>query len=44
MLEAVQGRVEGTLVDLQHVLGNLLDSLGDRPPMEGVLLQRAKDQ
>src|SRR5262245_19764574 len=44
MLEPVQGRVQGTLVDLEHVLGNLLNSLGDRPPMERILLQRAKDQ
>jgi hypothetical protein len=44
MLEPVQGRVQGTLVDLEHVLGKLLDSLGDCPTMERVLLQRAKDQ
>ena len=44
MLEPVQGRVERALVDLEHVLGNVLDALGDRPAMERVLLQRAKDQ
>ena len=40
MLEPVQGRVQGTLVDLEHVLGNVLDALRDRPTMERVLPQR----
>src|SRR5580765_2829442 len=44
MLEPVQGRVQRTLVDLEHVLGNVLDSLGDRPTMERIPLQRAEDQ
>ena len=44
MLEPVQGRVERALVDLQHVFGNLLDALRDRPAVQGVLLQRAQDE
>ena len=44
MLEPMQGRVERALVDLEHVFGDLLDALGDRPAVQGVLLQRAQDQ
>ena len=44
VLEAMQGGVERALVDLQHVLGDLLDALGDRPAVQGVLLQRAQDE
>ena len=44
VLEAVQGRVERALVDLQHVLGDLLDAFGDRPAVQGILLQRAQDE
>ena len=44
MLEAMQGRVERALVDLEHVFGDLLDALGDRPPVLRILLERAQDQ
>src|SRR5438105_908010 len=31
LLDAMEGGVEGTLIDLKHVLRELLDTLGDRP-------------
>jgi hypothetical protein len=37
-------RVQRALVDLQDILGNPLDALGDRPSMERAGLQRAQDQ
>jgi hypothetical protein len=44
MFEAVPGRVERALVDLQHVFGNLLDASGYRPPARRVLLERAQNE
>src|SRR5262249_6129124 len=44
VLETMEGRIERALVDLQDVLGNLLDALGDGPAVLGILLQRAEDQ
>ena len=44
MLEAMESGVERALVDLQDVLRNLLDALGDRPAVQGVFLQRAQNQ
>src|SRR5262245_1657615 len=40
----MERRIERALIDLQDVLGNLLDALGDGPPVQGILLQRAQDQ
>src|SRR4029079_4755487 len=40
----MEGRIERALVDLQDVLGDLLDALGDGPAVQGILLQRAQDQ
>src|SRR5262245_19366847 len=40
----MEGGIERALVDLQDVLGNLLDALGDGPAVLGILLQRAEDQ
>src|SRR3954470_12566899 len=44
VLEAMEGRIERALVDLQDVSRNLLDTLGDGPAVQGILLQRAQDQ
>src|SRR5262245_36555506 len=44
VLEAMEGRIQRALIDLQDVLGNLLDALGDGPAVQGILLQRAQNQ
>src|SRR5438552_2356849 len=44
MLEAVQGRIERTLVDAQHVVGNLLNPLGNRPAVHRTILEGPEDQ
>src|SRR5687768_18453637 len=44
MLETMESRVKRALIDLQDVLGNLLDALGDGPAVQNILLQRAQDQ
>ena len=44
MLQAMESRVEGALVDLQDVLRNLLDAFRDRPAVQGTGLQRPEDQ
>src|ERR671919_2030070 len=44
VLETMESRIKGALIDLQDVLGNLLDALGDGPAVQGILLQRAQDQ
>jgi hypothetical protein len=40
----VQGGIERTLVDRQHVAGNLLDPLGHRPAVHGAVQKGPKDQ
>jgi hypothetical protein len=44
VLEAVQRRIQRSLVHLQHVFGDLLDPVGDRPAVQRLPLQRAEDQ
>ena len=44
VLEAMERRVERALVDLQDILGDLLDALGDRPAVQRLGLQRPKDE
>ena len=44
VLEAMERRVERALVDLQDVLGDLLDALRDRPAVQRVGLQRPEDE
>jgi hypothetical protein len=44
LLEAVQSRVEGPLIDLQHVAGNLLNAQRNAPPVPRSGSQRAEDQ
>ena len=43
-LEAMECRVEGALVDLQDIVGDLLDPLRDRPAMKRLRLQRPQDE
>lgn len=43
VLEAVECGVEGTLVNLQYILRDLLNTLGDRPTVQRLALQRPKD-
>src|SRR5262245_22080627 len=40
----MQRWVQRALIDLQHVLGDLLDAFRDRPAVERLGLQRPKDQ
>ena len=44
VFEPMEGGIERTLVDLQHVLGDLLDPFGDRPAVQRLGLQRPQDQ
>ena len=44
VLEAMERRVERALVDLQDVLGDLLDALRDRPAVQRAGLQRPEDE
>src|SRR5690606_35969118 len=44
VLEAVKRRVEGALVDPQHVARELLDALGDAPPVHRLQRQGPQDQ
>jgi hypothetical protein len=44
MLEAVQRGVQGALVDLKHLLRDLLDPLGDGPTMHGAYLESSQNQ
>jgi hypothetical protein len=44
MLETMERRVERALVDLQDVLRDLLNALGDRPAVERLRLQRPQDE
>src|SRR5919106_1369051 len=44
VLETMEGRIKRSLIDLQDVLGHLLDALGDGPAVQGILLQGAQDQ
>src|SRR5688572_779058 len=44
LLEALQGRVERTLVHLQHALGDLLHALADPPSVHGGKGERLQDQ
>ena len=43
MLEAMQRGIERALVDLQHVFGDLLDALRDRPAVQRLRLERPQD-
>ena len=40
----MQSGVEGSLVDLQHVVGDLLDAIGNRPAVLRFLLKRPQDK
>ena len=42
--QAVQGRVERSLVDLEHAAGPLLDALGDAPSVHGLDLERLEHE
>ena len=44
VLEPVEGGIQRALADLQHILGNLLDALRDRPAMLRPGLERPQDQ
>jgi len=44
VFETVKRRIQRSLVDFEHVLGNLLDSLGYCPAVLRLLLKRSKDQ
>ena len=44
VLEAMERRIQRALVDLQDVLGDLLDALRDRPAVQRFGLQRPKDE
>ena len=44
VLEAMERRVERALVDLQDVLGDLLDAVRDRPAVHRVGLQRPQNE
>ena len=44
VFETVKRRIERSLVDFEHMLGNLLDSLGYCPAVLRLLLKRSKDQ
>ena len=42
--EAVERGVEGALLDLENILGDLLDALGDGPAVLGLESQGFEDQ
>ena len=44
VLEAVERRVERSLLDRQHLVGELLDALGDRPTMKRVARDGLEDE
>jgi hypothetical protein len=44
MLEAVKSRVERPLLDPQQVVGDLLNPLGDGPPVHRLEVNRPEDQ
>src|SRR5215211_825106 len=44
LLEALEGRIEGALVDLEDTVGHLLDALGDAPAVHRGERERAKDE
>ena len=44
VFETMKGRIKRALTNLQDVLGNLLDALGDGPAVQRVVLQRSQDQ
>src|SRR6185312_3948842 len=44
VLQTMQCGIERTLIHLEYVLGDLLNALGNRPPMEGIVLQGPEDQ
>src|SRR5438132_665177 len=44
LFQAVQSRVKGALLDLQHLTRDLLNALGNRPPMLGFERDSFQDQ
>src|SRR5687768_505143 len=44
LLEALERRVEGALVHLQHAVGDLLDALADPPAVHGLERERLQDE
>jgi hypothetical protein len=44
VLEAVQGRIERTLLHLEHVARQLPDAFGDRPAMERLECERLQNE
>ena len=44
VFETMKRRIQRSLVDFEHVLGNLLDPLGDRPAVLRLLVKRSEDE